>query len=157
MSRPIKWRRVGFVPDVTYFKPVGISVRVLEEVSISIEELEAVRLKDQEGLQQEECAQRMSVSRPTFHRVLSSARSKIAEALTKGKAIRIEGGNFEVARRRLRCWQDGFEWEVPFDEAIDARVRICPRCNTPNARLLPPHGHGPSGRGRGRGHGRREL
>ncbi len=155
MPRPIKWRRVGFVPEATLFKPVGILGRGLGEVALSIEELEAVRLKDQEGLQQEECAQRMDISRPTFHRVLSSARSKIAEALTLGKAIRIEGGNFEMARRRFRCGQDGYEWEVPFDAVIDERVRRCPRCNTPNARLIPSHGHGHGGRGRGQQQGRR--
>ncbi len=150
MPRPIKWRRVGFVPEATFFTPVG---GAFDEVSLSIEELEAIRLKDQEGLQQEECAQRMDISRPTFHRVLGSARSKIAEALIHGKAIRIGGGNFEMVRRRLRCGHDGHEWEVPFDEEVDASVRICPVCNTPNARLLPLRGHGRFG-GRGRGCGR---
>ena len=154
MPRPIKWRRVGFVPEATFFKPVGIPLRAFEEVSLSVEELEAVRLKDQEGLQQEECAWRMDVSRPTFHRVLSSARGKIAEALTCGKAIRIEGGNFEMVRRRLRCGHDGHEWEIPFSEVIDESVRVCPVCNTPNARLLPLRGQGRFG-GRGQGRGRR--
>jgi len=97
MPRPIKWRRIAFIPEATYFKPAGISLRALEEVCLSMEEVEAIRLKDLEGLEQEEGAEKMNISRPTFQRVLTSARQKIAEALLHGKAIRIEGGNFEVA------------------------------------------------------------
>ncbi|MFC1967533.1 DUF134 domain-containing protein [Chloroflexota bacterium] len=96
MPRPIKCRRVGFMPGVTYFKPAGIPMRVLEEVKLSLEEAEAVRLKDLEGLEQSDGALRMNVSRPTFQRVLASARQKIADALLNGKAIRIEGGNYEI-------------------------------------------------------------
>ena len=154
MPRPIKGRKVGFVPEVTFFKPAGIRMHSLEVISISIEELESIRLKDKEGLQQEECAQIMGISRPTFHRVLRSARRKIAQALTTGLAIRIEGGNFETAQRRFRCGRDGHEWEVPFDKSLDENTRICPRCDTPNARVIPAHVHGFKGRGRGRGRGR---
>jgi predicted DNA-binding protein (UPF0251 family) len=97
MPRPIKWRRVAFIPEATYFKPAGIPMRVLEEVCLSVEEAEAIRLKDLEGLEQEQGAEKMNISRPTFQRVLGAARRKIAEALLNGKAIRIEGGNFEMA------------------------------------------------------------
>jgi len=95
MPRPPKCRRVAFMPGVKYYKPAGIPLRFLDEVRLSIEELESVRLKDLEDLDQEQCAQRMNISRSTFQRVLGSARKKIAEALLTGKAIRIEGGNFE--------------------------------------------------------------
>jgi len=97
MGRPPKCRRVAFLPEATYFKPSGIPLRVLNEVRLSVEEAEAIRLKDLEGLEQEECARRMSVSRTTFARVLNSARQKMADVLLNGKALRIEGGNFEVA------------------------------------------------------------
>lgn len=150
MPRPVKWRRVGFAPEVTFFKPAGVPMRALEEVALSIEELEAIRLKDQEGLQQEECAQRMHISRPTFQRVLGSARSKIADALTGGKALRIEGGNFEMARRRFACSQDGHEWEVDFEEMVAEPSPVCPRCKSPDVRAVHPEGFGPGGRGRGR-------
>lgn len=96
MARPVKCRRVGSLPGVTYFKPAGIPLRNLEEVILSIEEAEAVRLKDLSGLEQEQGAEKMNVSRPTFQRILTSARRKIADALLNGKAIRIEGGNYEV-------------------------------------------------------------
>ena len=92
MSRPIKCRRVAFIPGVTYYKPAGVPLRFLDEVCLSIEELESIRLKDLEDLDQKHCAQRMNISRPTFQRVLGSARKKIAEALLTGKAIRIQAG-----------------------------------------------------------------
>ena len=97
MPRPSKCRRVEFLPDVIYFKPAGIPLRTLEEVQLSVEEAEAIRLKDLEGLEQEQGAERMNISRPTFQRVLTLARQKMADALLNGKAIRIEGGNFEIA------------------------------------------------------------
>jgi predicted DNA-binding protein (UPF0251 family)/predicted Fe-Mo cluster-binding NifX family protein len=84
------------MPCVKYYKPAGIPLRFLDEVCLSIEELESVRLKDLEDLDQEQCARRMNISRQTFQRVLGSARRKIAEALLKGKAIRIEGGVYEL-------------------------------------------------------------
>jgi len=98
MPRPPKCRRVAFLPEATYFKPAGIPLRALSEVQLSVEEAEAIRLKDLEGLEQEPSSEKMNVSRPTFQRVLASARQKIADALLNSKAIRIEGGNFEVAQ-----------------------------------------------------------
>jgi len=65
-------------------------LRELDEVSISVEEFEALRLKDREGLNQAQCAERMGVPRTTYQRILYAARVKIAEALVEGKAIRIE-------------------------------------------------------------------
>ena len=122
MPRPPKCRRVAFLPDVTYFKPAGIPMRALEEVQLSVEEAEAVRLKDLEGLEQEEGADRMNISRPTFQRVLASGRRKVADALLNGKAIRIEGGNFEMALSRFKCL-NGHEWNVPF-EVMSSAPRI---------------------------------
>lgn len=94
MVRPRLCRRVRLNPNVTYFKPRGIPLRELEEIILNVDEFEAVRLKDLEGLEQEECARKMNISQPTFHRLVLSARKKIAEAIIKGKAIKIEGGNY---------------------------------------------------------------
>ena len=154
MPRPVKWRRVGFLPEVTYFKPAGIPLRMIEEVPLSIEELEAIRLKDVECLQQEECAQKMHISRPTFHRVLESARSKIADALINGKAIHIEGGNFEMSHRRFRCGHDGHEWDIPIEEIGDGDPGACPRCKRKNIHPVHPPEKGFGVRGRGGRHGR---
>ncbi|TDA68340.1 MAG: DUF134 domain-containing protein [Clostridia bacterium] len=102
MPRPPKCRRVEFLPQHTYFKPAGIPLRELEEVVLAVEEVEALRLKDLEGLEQEECAERMQVSRPTFQRILVGARQKVSRALVEGKAIRVEGGTFAVAGEAAR-------------------------------------------------------
>jgi len=87
------------MPEITYFKPQGVPLRMLEESKITFDEFEAVRLKDLEGLEQEECAKKMRISQPTLHRLLVSARKKIADALVNGKALSIEGGNFEISKR----------------------------------------------------------
>jgi len=141
------------MPQVTHFKPVGVPARLLERVALSVEELEAIRLKDMKGLQQEECAERMRISRPTFHRVLESARQKVADALINGKAVRIEGGNFALASQRFRCRQDGHEWRVPFEAVASGLPLACPRCDSPS--VLPVWPAGPALRGPGgrRGHG----
>ena len=97
MPRPLKQRLVSYIPEVTYFKPAGVPLRVLEESRLSVEEVEALRLKDLDGLEQEECAEKMNISRQTFQRVLGSARRNIADALLNGKAIRVEGGNFAIS------------------------------------------------------------
>jgi len=113
MPRPVKCRRVGFIPDVLYFKPAGIPMRDLEEVNLSLDELESIRLADLEGMYQEDAAGHMCVSRQTFANILASARSKLAECLIEGKALRIEGGAVsaqpgrktieECCARRKRC------------------------------------------------------
>ncbi len=141
MSRPLKCRRVAFIPGVTYFKPAGIPLRALEEVRLSVEEAEAIRLKDLEGLEQKQGAEKMNVSRPTFQRVLASARQKIADALLNGKAIRIEGGNFEMSPLRFRC-VNGHEWDVPFEVAVNVPPEFCPTCNISGIMPLQPVGSG---------------
>jgi predicted DNA-binding protein (UPF0251 family) len=99
MPRPRRCRRVRFLPGVNYFKPARIPMRELEEVILTVDEFEAIRLKDLEGLDQSEAAERMKISQPTFFRLLNSARKKIADALVSGKAIRIEGGKYKLFKR----------------------------------------------------------
>ena len=98
MVRPKKHRFVKSEPEVTYFKPRAIPLSELEEVCLSIEEIEALRLKFLEKLEQEDAAKKMNVSRTTFWRVLSSAGEKISDALINGKAIRIDGGTYKLAK-----------------------------------------------------------
>jgi predicted DNA-binding protein (UPF0251 family) len=129
MPRPRKCRRVAFSPEVTYFKPAGIPLRMLDEVALTLEELEAIRLKDQEGLEQEQAAEKMNISRPTFQRVLGSARRKVAEALLKGKAIRIGGGNFDLSRGRYRCINE-HEWDTQAETDRKRPTLKCPVCNS---------------------------
>jgi len=149
MARPVKLRCVAQLPNIVFFRPVGIPVKALQGVRLSLEEFEAIRLRDSEGLEQKECAQRMRISRPTFHRILESARKKLADALINGKAIQIEGGNFELPQRRFRCGSDGHEWDVPFEVMAQRLPLSCPRCLSGNTQPipLPPFG---LGRGCGR-------
>ena len=149
MGRQPLWRRVDNLPQVTYFKPAGVPLAHLQETRLSVEEAEAIRLKDIEGLAQDDCARKMSVSRPTFARILLSARQTIADALLNGKAIRIEGGNYEMTVRRFRCG-NGHEWEVPFEVMIKEPPELCPTCSTPDIMVLRPWrpGEGMGGRGR---------
>ncbi|MDI6811399.1 MAG: DUF134 domain-containing protein [archaeon] len=94
MPRSRRCRWVGFQPNFLYFEPRGSANP--EVVVLRVEELESIRLKDYVKMEQEEAAERMGVSQPTFHRILHEARRKIAEALVEGKAIRIEGGDYVI-------------------------------------------------------------
>lgn len=89
MVRPLKPRRVFFDPSVTYFKPRAVPLSMLEEVDLSIDELESLRLCDFKGLDQIDAAKKMKISQSTLQRILASARKKVSEALIKGKAIKI--------------------------------------------------------------------
>lgn len=99
MVRPHKRRLIGHEPDVTYFKPKGVPLRNLQEVSLTFDEIEALRLANIEKLSQEGAAKRMKVHQSTFHRTLTRAREKVSDALVNGKAIRIGGGNYKMQRR----------------------------------------------------------
>ncbi|HNX30307.1 MAG TPA: DUF134 domain-containing protein [Holophaga sp.] len=96
MPRPPCCKRIAELPGVRYFKPRGVPLSVLEEVVLTLEELESLRLAHLEGLYQLEAAGRMGVSRATFGRVLDAAHRKVAKALVEGCALRIEGGTFQV-------------------------------------------------------------
>jgi len=150
MSRPVKLRYVAGLPNANFFRPMGIPANLLQEVRLSLEEVEAIRLKDLEELEQEKCAERMHISRPTFHRVLESGRKKLADALVNGKAIQIEGGNFGLPQQRFRCSNDGHEWNVPFEVLASRLPLSCPVCSSVNIQPTP---LGPFRWGRGRGGG----
>jgi len=89
MARPLKNRHVSCVPAASYFKPVGIPLRELEEIVLGLDELEALRLADLEGLYQADAAEKMGISRQTIGNILNSAHRKLADALLNGKALRI--------------------------------------------------------------------
>jgi predicted DNA-binding protein (UPF0251 family) len=89
MPRPRLFRKTSFSPNVTYFKPQGVPMRELEIVELTIEEIEAYRLRHLDNLEQKEAAKKMNTSTSTYQRILYSAYKKIADALIKGKAIKI--------------------------------------------------------------------
>jgi predicted DNA-binding protein (UPF0251 family) len=105
-----------------------------ETVSLGVEEVEAVRLKDMAGRDQKECAREMGLTRPTFQRILAAARKKIATALAEGKTIVIEGGHFIMKNRIFECLDCGEKWEeAPCTEGGKHGHEIaCPKCGSMN-------------------------
>lgn len=103
MSRPFKCRRVCGHPRIDYFQPRGVPAGVLEEVRLTVDEFEALRLADWEGLYQEEASVNMGVSRQTFGNIIGSARRKLADALVNTKAVKIEGGAVQFDAQSRRC------------------------------------------------------
>ena len=96
MPRPCCLRHVNHSPAAVYFKPAGVPACTLEQVTLTLDEVEALRLADLQGLYQEEAGRQMKVSRATFARIVESARRKVADALIHGKALRLEGGTITI-------------------------------------------------------------
>ena len=100
-------------------------MRLLEEVRLSVDELEALRLKDLQDLEQEDAAREMGVSRQTFQRILEDAHRKVAEALVGGKALEIDGGDYEIVPMSFRCRRCGHQWNQLLTGGIPV---ACPNC-----------------------------
>ena len=121
---------------------------VLEEINLAMDEFEAIRLADLNGLYQEEAAKKMKISRPTFTRLIGSAHKKIAEALVNAKALKIEGGVYKMSEmKKFKCSDCNHGWEVSHGTA---RPSECPQCKSSNL-----HRH-PEDRGYSRGGGKRQ-
>jgi len=103
MVRPCKCRKVYSNPRAEYFKPRGVPVCELDEVTLKVDEYEAVRLADLEECYQVDAAKRMCVSRQTFGNIIMSAHKKIADAIINAKALKIEGGYVNIMRRGKCC------------------------------------------------------
>ena len=104
MSRPKCCRHIGAMPEKTFFQPEGAATSSFEAVLLTLDEYEAIRLADLEGLYQEQAAARMSVSRQTFGRIVEEAHRKLADVIVNGKALRIEGGPVSLAGvEPVRC------------------------------------------------------
>lgn len=151
MPRPPIERSVAGVPRITLFKPAGVPARELEQLQLGVDELEAIRLVDLEGLTHEQAAEAMGVSRQTVGRVLERGRARVAEALVGGKAILIGGGQYRVEPHRMRCFVCQSRWVDAAGE--DPAVR-CPDCGATDVGAC--WGEGDrcgEGRGAGRGPG----
>ena len=120
MGRPPCCRRIAANPVATVFRPAGVPPCESEEIVLALDEFEAVRLADLVGLYQEQAAERMGVSRPTFSRIIDVAHRKIAEALVRGLALRIEGGPVSTTgAAHTHCPRCERSWLGP---------DVCPRC-----------------------------
>ena len=144
MTRPRIIRCVNFEPEVTYFKPRGVPLSSLKEIDLTMDELEAVRLKNYERLEQTECAKKMKVSQSTFQRILALANKKIANALINGKAIKIEGGVIKMNNggRKFKCEKCKYEWEEEFGTGKRGVEMSCPKCKSELVHRVDQGGHG---------------
>ena len=129
MSRPVHCRKIGEMPQTTVFKPAGVPGRELAEVTLTLDEFEAIRLADFTGLYQEDAAQQMGVSRQTFGNILAAAHHKIAECIIEGKMLRIEGGVIAMPERQFECTACRHVWQAPHGTR---RPVACPNCQSDN-------------------------
>ena len=141
MPRPTCCRRVGRMPRCELFGPVGAASQSTDEATSA----------DLEGMYQQQAARQMNISRQTFGRVIESARHKVALALCRGRALRIEGGAVEVVKmKRFQCSECRCAWEVPYGSG---RPEKCPHCGGADIHRAE-EDRGWARGGRGRGHGR---
>lgn len=96
MSRPRKIKIINFEPNVTYFKPRSVPLNQLEEVELTLDELESLRLSSLKKISQADAASQMQIHQSTFQRTLVRAREKVTDALVNGKAIKIHGGEYTM-------------------------------------------------------------
>ncbi len=152
MSRPKKVKVVRNEPRIVYFKPTGVALADLEQIELTVEEVEALRLSDLNDMKQKEAASLMKIHQSTFHRTLKDARKKVAQALINGKAIKIKGGNYKMVgfgrgqgagRGQGRGRMGGFGlgpsgtcvcpkcgYEMPHQRGIPCYQQKCPKCGT---------------------------
>ena len=116
MPRPRVFRKISKEPEIRCFKPEKENLELLEPIEITIDEFEAIRLRDYHDVQQKKSAEIMEISQPTFHRILTSARKKIAKALIEGNTIVIVGGDYIADKKTYKCNVCGFEWSNPKKE-----------------------------------------
>ncbi|TFF92492.1 DUF134 domain-containing protein [Candidatus Thorarchaeota archaeon] len=133
MPRSKRWRRVSREPSVSVYKPAGIPAKDLDEILLTVDEFEAIRLADFVGMTQREASEAMNISQPTFNRTLASARNKIAQGLVEGCVIRIEGGRYVLAdgSGALECRECGH-----IMEGVTTGQTACPKCGSTRLRWV---------------------
>ena len=133
-GRPQRYRWVEKIPEVTRFNPAGTSSGKSDQVNLTLDELEAIRLADLDGLYQEQAAKKLKVSRQTFGRIISSAHRRVADALVSGKSILIDGGEIMARDQSLgmgaggRCVCPKCDVKVPHRRGLPCQEEQCPNC-----------------------------
>ena len=122
MVRPKRCRKVCWHSPWRNFTPSGGNISEIKEIIITSEEIEALRLKDVEKLDQLKAAKKMNISQPTFHRLLNEAHEKIAKALVNGNLIKIKGEFLPIKKPKRR-----FFGPIGFC--------ICPKCKKQLAKI----------------------
>lgn len=126
MSRPKSNRTVHEPPLFVEFKPTGVAGKNLEQRFLTLDEFEAIRLADLEGMSHEEAANEMNISRSTFSRLIDKSRQTIASFLIKGQLLTIDGGNIHFKNNIIRCFDCGHM----FKTSIDLPLTKCPACSS---------------------------
>ncbi|MFO7810168.1 MAG: DUF134 domain-containing protein [Candidatus Delongbacteria bacterium] len=126
MPRPQKNRIIKEPPVFAKFKPIGLPGRVMEKVILTLDEYEAFRLSDFVGMSQEEAAEEMEISRPTFTRLIETARKKIGEMIISGKMLVIEGGSIHFRENLIKCRNCGHMFNIKIEDSITE----CPSCGS---------------------------
>ena len=130
MGRRTSMRMVKHPPDNLYFRQMRDDILAGDQVILTLAEFESLRLKHYIMLKQEESAEKMGVSQPTFSRILDSAHQKVTQAIMEGKVIRVSGGNVDVKKGFIGygCLNCNEEWED--ESASKERKVICPNCDS---------------------------
>lgn len=137
MPRPPKKRRICFQPEFKVFKPAGRPMRKSETIGLSLDEFEALRLVDMEGLYHEAAATQMGTSRATLGRILEIGREKVARALVHGLPLKISGGNVDICvEPRDECDACGTEITTENGRTEDTTCPDCGESVHPQVRLL---------------------
>jgi uncharacterized protein len=123
-----KCRRLSGIPRIKGFKPLALPLDLENAVILELDEFEALKLMDYEGLIHEQAAKKMLVSRPTLSRIYENARKKIAKAFVEGKSILIQGGAVSSDQNSYRCSQCGQHFPLETDK--DQASLHCPFCSS---------------------------
>jgi predicted DNA-binding protein (UPF0251 family) len=144
MGRPEKQRQVSAPPQFNLFKPAGVRTHFLKNVALTLDEYEALRLADYDGFDHTDAAKLMSISRPTFTRLISRARRKVSELIVDGSALRIEGGAVHFSKNLIRC----LDCETKFASPMSRNSHECPQCGSKKTEdIAAKFGHGRCCRG----------
>ena len=139
MPRPEKYRNIHTPPGFDRFKPAGARSNNLEAIMLNLDEYEALRLADYDGLDHVDAAQQMGISRPTFTRLLARARRKLTGFLVEGRALQIVGGAVHFSQNLIRC----LDCRTQFPSSLANTKHICPKCGSENIEDLARNfGHG---------------
>ena len=137
--RPKKERIVKHPPIHTVFKPIGRRKNEIEEIQLTLDEYEAIRLADLEGNEHSEASEKMNISRSTFTRLIEKARAKLADFIINGKLLTIDGGSIHFRLNRFQCISCGFIFPVEWSR----KIVMCPECGSNNLKSIAENfGHG---------------
>ncbi len=126
MARIKKQRIVDSPPLFSTYKPAGIMRSELQQLPLALDEYEAIRLADYQGMDHAEAAAEMEISRSTFSRLIEEARKKMAQFLIEGRELYIEGGNIHFRGNVIRCRSCGYMFNIKIGTVLSE----CPECGS---------------------------